>query len=263
MLTGDITSDAAGLIATANCVRLTKPVDARRLTRVIQDLLDEALSSESRAAARLAMWSDAPPVVFVVDDDRAVRAAIRSVLESEGCLVEDFATCEGFLESFDPARAGCLLVDASLAGMDGFGLLARLAGSGHALPAIMITGRGDVTMAVKAMKAGACDFIEKPVSRDDLLAGVAMALEQGRGSDKRHATRQEAVDKLAALTIRQREIMGLVLAGHPSKNIAADLGISQRTVENHRAMIMRRTGTKSVPALARLSFTASVEGTPT
>jgi two-component system CheB/CheR fusion protein len=121
----------------------------------------------------------------------------------------------------------------------------------------MITGSGDVAMAVRAMKAGASDFLEKPVDPEDLLAAVERALRQGRDAGEHHAASRDAIRHLAGLTTRQRQIMDLVLAGHPSKNIAADLGISQRTVENHRATIMRRTGARSLPALARLSFAAA------
>src|ERR1700722_4616655 len=124
-------------------------------------------------------------------------------------------------------------------------------------PAGMITGQSDVAMAVEAMKAGASDFLEKPIHSVELLAGVGRALELSRDSGKLLEWRQEAADHLVGLTRRQHQVMEMVLAGHPSKNIAADLGISQRTVENHRASIMKRTGSKSLPALARLAFLAS------
>ena len=125
----------------------------------------------------------------------------------------------------------------------------------------MITGNSDVPMAVRAMKAGVSDFIEKPISRDELLASVERALEQSRDSSKLSARREDAARHVAGLTPRQHQIMELVLAGHPSKNIAADLGISQRTVENHRASIMKKTGAKSVPALARLALAAAWDDT--
>jgi two-component system CheB/CheR fusion protein len=121
---------------------------------------------------------------------------------------------------------------------------------------VIITGGGDLAMAVKAMKAGASDFIEKPLRREELLASVERALVQSRDSGAAEAWRDAAKGQLGALTSRQREIMDMVLAGHPSKNIAADLGISQRTVENHRAAIMHKTGAKSLPALARLAIAA-------
>ena len=118
----------------------------------------------------------------------------------------------------------------------------------------MITGQGDVPMAVEAMRAGAADFIEKPIGRGELFASIEHALEQIRDADKLSAWQEAAVARLAGLTARQRQIMELVLAGHPSKNIAADLGVSQRTVENHRAAIMKKTGSHSLSALIRLAL---------
>jgi two-component system CheB/CheR fusion protein len=140
--------------------------------------------------------------------------------------------------------------------MGGLALLQRLQGEGVRLPAIMITGQGDVPMAVKAMKAGATDFIEKPIGRDELFASIERALEHTRDSTKFSVQRDAAVTRLADLTARQRQIMELVLAGHPNKNIAADLGISQRTVENHRAAVMKKTGSQSLSALIRLALAA-------
>jgi two-component system CheB/CheR fusion protein len=199
---------------------------------------------------------DERPVVFVVDDDDTLRDAIRGVLEDDGLTVEDYADCESFLAAYVPGREACLLIDGYLPGMNGLDLLRRLRDLGHKLPAIMITGNSDVPMAVQAMKAGALDFIEKPVRRGDLLASIQRALEQSRDSGKALAWREDAANHVAGLTARQRQIMEMVLAGHPSKNIAADLGISQRTVENHRASIMKKTGSKSLPALARLAVAA-------
>jgi two-component system CheB/CheR fusion protein len=197
------------------------------------------------------------PVVFVVDDDSNIREAIRDVLEDDGRTVEAYSTSEAFLEAYHPGREACLLIDACLPGMNGLELLQRLRAAGHRLPAIVITGSSDVPMAVQAMKAGASDFIEKPIGRSELITSVQRALEQSRDTDKLFAWRAAAARHVADLTPRQREIMELVLAGHPSKNIAADLGISQRTVENHRASIMKRTGSKSLPALARLALAAA------
>jgi two-component system CheB/CheR fusion protein len=141
--------------------------------------------------------------------------------------------------------------------MNGLELLRWLGHSGHRLPAIMITGNSDVPMAVQAMKAGAWDFIEKPIGHRELLLSVENALEKSRNSSDLLASQENAASAIAGLTPRQRQIMELVLAGHPSKNISADLGISQRTVENHRASIMEKTGSKSLPALARLAFAAA------
>ena len=183
---------------------------------------------------------------------------MRDLLRENGYAVEIFASGEAFLEAYRPGREGCLLVDARMPGMSGLELLQRLKGEGHRLPAIMITGSGDVPMAVEAMKAGAVDFIEKPIGRDELLASVERALDQTRDSGKLSVcARETAATRVASLTTRQRQIMDLVLAGHPSKNIAADLGISQRTVENHRAAIMKKTGSKSLPALIRMALAAA------
>jgi len=141
--------------------------------------------------------------------------------------------------------------------MSGLELLRKLHDAGHNLPAIMITGNSDVAIAVQAMKAGAADFIEKPVSGGELVESVGRALEQAQDANKLADWRGLAAKHIAGLTERQRQIMALVLDGHPSKNIAADLNISQRTVENHRASIMKKTGAKSLPALARLALAAS------
>jgi two-component system CheB/CheR fusion protein len=127
----------------------------------------------------------------------------------------------------------------------------------HRLPAIMITGNSDVPMAVQAMKARALDLIEKPIGRMELLASVERALEQTRESSELFAWRENAAIRIAGLTPRERQIIEFVLAGHSSKNIAADLGISQRTVESHRSAVMKKTGSTSLPALARLALTAA------
>ena len=143
-------------------------------------------------------------------------------------------------------------------GMSGVELIERLKAEGHQLPAIVITGNGAVPMAVQAMKAGAVDFIEKPVGHEELLASVKRALDQTRDTATLSASSGYGRDySVASLTTRQRQILDLVLAGHPSKNIAADLGISQRTVDNHRAAIMKKTGSKSLPALIRTALAAA------
>jgi two-component system CheB/CheR fusion protein len=234
-------------------------VKAEELTETIQRLLPPPRGAASAVALK-APNGEAGPVIFVVDDDGHVRDMVRRVLETAGFAVEDYASCEAFLDAYHPGREACLLVDAYLPGMNGLELLRRLAADDHRLPAIMITGSSDVPMAVEAMKAGASDFIEKPLGHDELLAGVGRALEQSRDAGKLSAWRETAAHQVAGLTLRQRQIMNLVLAGQPSKNIAADLGISQRTVENHRASIMRRTGSNSLPALARLALAAAGSG---
>ncbi len=262
ILTGDISTVTLRRIALQDCVQLNKPVKLKELTQVIQRLLllsPPAMASRTPHPAEL-VSKLGPPVIFVVDDDGEVRAAVRDVLEEDGKIVEDFGACEEFLAAYRPGREACLVVDAYLPGMNGLELLRQLKEAGHRLPAIMITGSSDVAMAVEAMKAGASDFIEKPISRGELLGSVERALEQSRDSSKLTAWRDDAASHVADLTPRQREIMELVLAGQPSKNIAADLRISQRTVENHRASIMKKTGSKSLPALARLALAAAETG---
>jgi two-component system CheB/CheR fusion protein len=196
-------------------------------------------------------------VIYIVDDDSHIRTAMRAVLEADGQSVEDYASCEAFLDAYQPGRQACLLIDAYLPCMSGLELLQHLREGRYRLPAIMMTGSSDVSMAVDAMRTGAIDFIEKPVGREELLAGVARALDLARDSHTSAVWRENAARQLADLTERQRQIMDMVLAGQPSKNIAADLGISQRTVENHRAAIMQKTGAKSLPELARLALTAA------
>jgi two-component system CheB/CheR fusion protein len=249
ILSGDISTEALREIAGQGRVHLGKPVTAPVLIRLIQQLLADPPPAASA--------DDRPGAIFVIDDDRTVREALRDLLEADGRIVEIYDSCEAFLDLHRPGRQGCLVVDARMPGMGGLELLQRLKRERHRLPAIMITGHGDVAMAVQAMKAGATDFIEKPVGYRELLASVERALEQAGDSAKQSAWKETATNSIAGLTARQRQIMDLVLAGHPSKNIAADLGVSQRTVENHRAAVMRKTGSRSIPALIRLALAAS------
>jgi PAS domain S-box-containing protein len=203
--------------------------------------------------------AESPPAlltVFVVDDDGLVRAEIRGMLEDDGKIVEEYASCEAFMEVYRHGGVGCLVVDAHFPGMSGLELLRWLQTKGYQLPSIMITGRGHVKIAVEAMKAGASDFIEKPIVASQLLACIARMLVQAKDPEKIAGWRTDAADQIGSLTKRQREILNLILAGHRNKNIAADLGISQRTVEAHRAVIMKKAGVKSLPALARLAFAA-------
>ncbi len=254
ILTGDISTGTLREIASHRCIHLNKPVKLHELSQVIQNLLPAMPPAPISQAPRDVLPPNSEPVIFVVDDNSNVCESIRSVLEEDGKTVETYSTCEAFLEAYRPGGENCLLIDAYLPGMSGIELLQRLRDEGHSLPSIMITGNSDVPMAVRAMKAGASDFIEKPIGRVELLAGIERALEQSRDEGKRTAWRETAAEQLAGLTSRQRQILGLVLAGQPSKNIASDLGISQRTVETHRSAIMKKTGCKSLPALARLAL---------
>ena len=259
ILTGDISTETLRDIALHDCVYLNKPVKLTELTRAIEKLLAKPPDPQLVRALRAADALRAPREsrVIVVDDDHQICEAIRAVLEDDGRAVDTYESCEAFLDAFHPDKSECLLIDAYLPGLSGLELLEKLRDEGHHLPAIMITGNADVPMAVMAMKAGALDFIEKPIGREELLASIERALELSRDSEKLMEWRATAAGHLAGLTPRQRDVMERVLAGQPSKNIAADLGISQRTVENHRAGIMKRTGSKSLPALARLALLAT------
>jgi two-component system, chemotaxis family, CheB/CheR fusion protein len=258
ILTGDISTDTLREVARQGCTQLNKLVQVQELTSLIRRLLTKRKPvTAPHAGPSEARTGGQGPVIFVVDDDGALRQSLRDLLREDGRTVEVYASAEAFLEFYRPGTDGCLLVDAAMSGMSGFALLQRLKDHGDRLPAIMITGNGDVHMAVRAMHAGAADFLEKPVSANELLASIDHALEQTRDSTKRFARREAAATRLAGLTARQRQILDLVLAGQSNKNIAADLGISQRTVENHRAAIMHKTGSTSLPALVRLALASA------
>jgi len=192
------------------------------------------------------------PTVFVVDDERSVRETLRDLLTGDGWKVEIYRSCTAFLKTYRPGALGCLVVDAEMPGMGGIELLRRLNANPRRLPAI-ITGKGNVPLAVEAMKAGAVDFVEKPVVYEKLLACIRQNLDQA----KLHTSQKADAPLLSSLTKRQRQIMDRVIAGQPSKNIAADLGVSQRTVENHRAAIMEKTGARSLAELIKLALTAN------
>jgi two-component system CheB/CheR fusion protein len=160
------------------------------------------------------------------------------------------------LEAYSPDQSGCLLVDAQMPGLGGLELIKRVTGMQLSLPVIMITAYGEIDMAVTAMKAGAFDFLQKPVRPDELLESIKDALDYSDKRPEQSADRRIAVARIESLTSRQRDILEKVLAGSPSKIIAADLHISQRTVDNHRAAIMRKVGAKSLSALIRVALAA-------
>jgi two-component system CheB/CheR fusion protein len=256
IMTGDISTETLRLIAAQDCVQINKPMKLAALMATIEHLLDEARGTDFLDGANGSR--PGRPTIHVVDDDAGVRLAMRAIFETADMNVAVFPDAESFLAALPAALADdCLLVDAGLPGMSGLQLLQRLAADSVAMPAIMVTGVGDIATAVQAMKAGAADFLEKPVNAEELLGCVRRVLEQTHGHQAMDVRRREAARHIAGLTARQREVLERVLAGQPSKNIAADLGISQRTVENHRASIMLKTGTKSIPALVRLAAAAA------
>ncbi len=199
----------------------------------------------------------AEPTVFVVDDDAAARDAAQVLLKSVGRKSEAYATAEEVLADYDPKRPGCLVLDIRMPGMGGLELQRRLNTDGNALPIIMVTGHGDVPMAVGAMHRGAIDFIEKPIRGQALLESIREAIGRDAQSRRREAERAAAETRLATLSAREREVLDLVIAGKQSKVIATELGISQKTVEFRRSQIMTRLHAGTVADLMRRAHTTS------
>jgi two-component system, chemotaxis family, CheB/CheR fusion protein len=252
VLTGDISTARLLEIARYDCLHVNKPIAAHELLRLSRNLLAQAPASRPPPTVHS---THAP--IYVIDDDQDLRETLREVLQAEGYAVAMFASGDAFFQAHRPGDCGCLLVDARMPGMSGLEVVAKLRSLDSAISAIVITGNGAVSLAVEAMKMGAVDFIEKPVRSEELLASVARALALAAGPIAATVLHDAAAARVSSLTARQKQIMGLVLAGHPSKNIAADLGISQRTVENHRAAIMRKTGSNSLPDLVRTALAAA------
>ncbi|MGD0720333.1 MAG: LuxR C-terminal-related transcriptional regulator [Roseiarcus sp.] len=192
--------------------------------------------------------------IFIVDPDRAIREALRGLFEDDGYQVRLFADRRAFLRAYRPVRRGCLVIDESSMAAGGLEWIESCAG--RRLRYIVMSAHFTLPIAVQAMRAGAFDLVEKPLYRADILASMTRAFDQPNDVAEDSALRDAAALRMAGLTARQREILDLVVAGHPSKNIAADLGISLRTVENHRAKIAKRTGSKSLPALIRTAACA-------
>jgi two-component system CheB/CheR fusion protein len=183
------------------------------------------------------------------------------LLQTEGWSVAAYASGEAFLDAYRPGSEGCLVVDAWMPRMDGLELVERLKTVGRAPPVIMITGRADIRLAVRAMKAGALAFLEKPVQYDELLANIRRALELTRNSAALSTLREAAAQRIASLTSRERQVMNLVVEGNPNKQIAYVLGINQRTVETHRATLMKKIGARSLSELIHLTIAGSPDQT--
>jgi two-component system CheB/CheR fusion protein len=195
--------------------------------------------------------------VYLIDDNDTLRETMCELIEQDGHKVVAFASAEEFLGADHSDGNACLVVDACLPGLSGVALLRRLKIERRNLPPIVITGYGNVLMAVEAMKIGAVDFLEKPIAAAELLASISRALIFVERSEPSSDQREMAVGLIGDLTARQREIMSFVVAGHSNKVIAADMNVSQRTVETHRAAVMKKTGSKSLSDLIRLALAAS------
>lgn len=203
--------------------------------------------------------SEAQTTVFIVDDDEAVRDSLKMLMESVDLHAEVFASAHEFLQLFDDDRSGCLVLDIRMPGMSGLELQAVLNERRSMLPVIFITGHGDVPMAVQAIRGGAQDFIQKPFREQELLDRVQQVLaEDSRNRDVLHQKR-DILERLSTLTPREREVLGLVVAGNANKVIAIDLGLSQRTVEIHRAHVMDKMQTKSLAHLVRMMISVEDE----
>jgi two-component system response regulator FixJ len=216
-------------------------------------------TSESNFAAsrrtRKAMTSER--VVHVVDDDAAIRRAMVRLLRSEGLTTVTYDSAQAVLNGASSLSFGCILLDLQMPGMDGLQLLARLSELGIELPVIVVTGHGDVATAVKAMKAGAVDFIEKPIDEVQLLAAIDAALKEKKSAARNRAVAR-AIEQMALLSPRERQVLEAIAIGRPNKLIAYDLGISVRTVEVHRAHMLDRLGVRYIGEAIRIAVMASL-----
>jgi two-component system CheB/CheR fusion protein len=221
----------------------------------LRDATGHKSSSTNGAAASHTEPATANPeaaTIFVVDDDEEACTALRAILEDSHRVVETYSSAEAFLDAYRPAPNCCLVVDAHLTGMQGVDLIRRLNDMGWCPATVMISGRGDIATVVQAMKAGALDFVEKPIVRHELMKIVDRALADSKELRRDWQEHQQVASRLAMLTERQRQVMALMLEGLSSKTIGSRLFMSRRTVESHRANIMVKMSAKSLPELARM-----------
>ncbi|HEU4530148.1 MAG TPA: response regulator transcription factor [Steroidobacteraceae bacterium] len=193
-----------------------------------------------------------PPTVFVVDDDEAVRNSLRLLLKAVGLPTELFRSADEYLKAFDNGRSGCLVLDMRMPGMSGLELQEELNRREAILPIIFITGHGDIPMAVEAMQRGALDFLQKPFRDQELLDRINRAIEKDRAGRALLGNRETIRARIASLTPREQEVLTMVAQGKANKVIAADLDLSQRTVEIHRAHVMEKMGANSLAHLVRM-----------
>ena len=193
-----------------------------------------------------------PPVVYIVDDDEAVRGSLRLLLKSVGLTPHAMGSAREFLAKYEPQQPGCLVLDVRMPEMSGLELQEQLNLQGAIIPVIFITGHGDVPMAVEAMQAGAFDFLQKPFRDQDLIDRIQRALEKDRSNRSALTERNTIRERLESLTPREREVLTMVTSGKANKVMASDLGVSQRTVEIHRSRVMEKMGASSLAQLVRM-----------
>ncbi len=257
ILTGDITSRTAEAINAANFRRIVKPVDAPDLLAQVAEMIASARAIKARST----FASDvSTPTLHVIDDDPTILHIMRHLFEAEGFMVSTYSSAEEFLDAPRPTGSTCLLVDDNLPGMNGSVLINHLRTENLRFGAIVLTGHGDAAKAVAAMKAGASDFLEKPADAVELITSVRAAIDGASADSEQWHRRKVALARLSDLTDRERDILERVLEGLSNKIIAAELGINQRTVENHRASVMRKTQAASLPDLVRLVISAQPAG---
>ncbi|HZE21154.1 MAG TPA: response regulator transcription factor [Desulfobaccales bacterium] len=203
--------------------------------------------------------SPAKPAVYVVDDDPSVRVAMERLLKSVGLTVKTFASAQEFLEQTTPEWSGCLIVDLRMPGMGGLDLQDQLSARQVSLPVIFLTGYGTVPASVRAMKAGAVDFLEKPVDDQTLLDAVHKGLERDRGARLNQAEIQVLRQRLATLTPREYEVLTFIISGRLNKQAAAELGTTEKTIKVHRARIMEKLQCASLVELVRLAEKAGIK----
>ncbi|HET7763583.1 MAG TPA: response regulator [Burkholderiales bacterium] len=200
--------------------------------------------------------------VFVIDDDAGVRKALSRLLRASGWEARAFASPQEFLAGHDPSEPGCLVLDVALPQQNGLDFERELAASGAGRPVVFITGQGDVPTSVKAMKAGAVDFLTKPFGESELLAAVQIAMEKDGAAREARAERRKIGDRIAKLTLRERQVLEHVVAGQLNKHIAASLGTVEKTVKVHRGRIMRKMGATSLVELVRMADLAGIRPSP-